>query len=203
MNVVLTLDSKMLDRLILKFDKYKTASKNQYIVFYAKLPKATISVYTSGKVVFQGEDAERIAQQFGHTASSRPQQQENIIGTDEVGNGSYFGPLVVVASFVNTEDVLLLKKLGVADSKKVTDEKIYQIAPQLMENITHVPLIVEPTKYNQVIDSGYNAVSIKVALHNQAIYLLEKRVSESIEYIIVDAFTTEKKLPKIFINRAK
>ena len=196
MNVVLTLDSKMLDKLFLKFDKYKKASKNQYIVFYAKLPKATISVYTSGKVVFQGEDAERIAQQFGHAASLRPQQQENIIGTDEVGNGSYFGPLVVVASFVNAEDVLLLKKLGVADSKKVTDEKIYQIAPQLIENITHVPLIVEPTKYNQVIDSGYNAVSIKVALHNQAIYLLEKRVSESIEYIIVDAFTTEKNYQK-------
>ncbi|EKF51026.1 ribonuclease HIII [Lactococcus garvieae] len=196
MNVVLNLDKKMLDKLFLKFDKYKKASKNQYITFYAKLPRATISVYSSGKVVFQGEEAEILAQQFGYAASQRPQQQTNIIGTDEVGNGSYFGPLVVVASFINAQDLILLKKLGVADSKKLTDDKICQIAPQLIEHITHVPLTVYPRKYNQVIESGYNAVSIKVALHNQAIFLLEQRVSEKINHIVIDAFTSEKNYEK-------
>ncbi|HAP15829.1 MULTISPECIES: ribonuclease HIII [Lactococcus] len=196
MNVVLTLDRKMLDKLFLKFNKYKKASKNQYITFYAKLPKATISVYNSGKVVFQGEEAENIAHQFGYTTTVRPKQQASIIGTDEVGNGSYFGPLVVVASFISDKDVLFLKNLGVADSKKLNDNKICQIAPQLMAHILHVPLIVEPMKYNNVISSGHNAVSIKVALHNQAIYLLEQHVSEPIEHIIIDAFTSEKNYQK-------
>ncbi|MEY8444355.1 ribonuclease HIII [Lactococcus ileimucosae] len=196
MNVVLTLNRKMLDKLFLKFNKYKKASKNQYITFYAKLPKATISVYNSGKVVFQGEEAENIAHQFGYTATARPKQQANIIGTDEVGNGSYFGPLVVVASFISDKDILFLKNLGVTDSKKLNDSKICQIAPQLMAHILHVPLIVEPMKYNKVIASGYNAVSIKVALHNQAIHLLEQHVSEPIDHIIIDAFTSEKNYQK-------
>lgn len=202
MNVVLNLDKKMLDKLFTKFDKYKTTSKNQYIHFYAKHPRVTISVYTSGKVVFQGTDAEKIASEFGHNHNivEIPTQQANIIGTDEVGNGSYFGSLVVVASFITPEDIILLKKLGVADSKKLSDEKICNIAPQLMENIAHVPLIVEPKKYNSVIGEGYNAVSIKVALHNQAIYLLEKRMTDKIENIIVDAFTTEKNYQKYVRN---
>lgn len=200
MNVVLTLDKKMLDKLFLKFDIYKKPSKNKYIIFYAKLPKATVSVYSSGKVVFQGEDAENIAQHFGYVAATRPQQQANIIGTDEVGNGSYFGPLVVVASFITDQDIALLKKLGVVDSKKLTDDKICQIAPQLMASISHVPLTVEPAKYNSVIASGYNAVSIKVALHNQAIYLLEKRVSQPINYIVIDAFTSEQNYKKYLMK---
>jgi ribonuclease HIII len=46
-----------------------------------------------------------------------------MIGTDEVGNGSYFGGLAVVASFVRPEDHAFLKSLGVDDSKKMTDQK--------------------------------------------------------------------------------
>lgn len=63
--------------------------------------------------------------------------------------------------------------------------------PKLIEEIPHVALVVEPEKYNEVIASGYNAVSIKVALHNQAIYLLEKQLGSQPESIVIDAFTTE------------
>lgn len=89
-----------------------------------------------------------------------------------MGNGSYFGGLAVVASFVTPEQHYFLRKLGVGDSKTLTDQKIRQIVPLLKEKIQHQALLLSPKKYNQVIDSGYNAVSVKVALHNQAIYLL-------------------------------
>ncbi len=52
-----------------------------------------------------------------------PGQNLPMIGTDEVGNGSYFGGLAVVASFVRPEDHAFLKSLGVDDSKKMTDQK--------------------------------------------------------------------------------
>ncbi|MFQ9597429.1 MAG: hypothetical protein ACLRZG_05580 [Streptococcus sp.] len=39
------------------------------------------------------------------------------MGTDEAGNGSYFGGLTVVASFVTPDQHDWLKKLGVGDSK--------------------------------------------------------------------------------------
>lgn len=98
---------------------------------------------------------------------------------------------MVTASFVSDNHLKFLKEMGVADSKKLTDEKICQIAPKLIEEIPHVALVVEPEKYNEVIASGYNAVSIKVALHNQAIYLLEKQLGSQPESIVIDAFTTE------------
>lgn len=117
-----------------------------------------------------------------------------------MGNGSYFGGLMVTASFVSEENLNFLKEIGVADSKKLTDEKICQIAPKLIDRIPHVALVVEPAKYNEVIASGYNAVSIKVALHNQAIYLLEKQLGHKPENIVIDAFTTEANYKK-YVNK--
>lgn len=192
MNIVLKLSKDQLAKLVEKYASYQFISKNQYISFYAKIGGTTISVYTSGKVMFQGTDAEQLASEFGSQTSAPTidkQQQTNIIGTDEVGNGSYFGSLVVVASFITDSDLPLLKKLGVDDSKKLNDDKIRQIAPILMEKISHKALNVLPEKYNQVIASGYNAVSIKVALHNQAICLLERHHQP--DHAIIDAFTSE------------
>ena len=51
------------------------------------------------------------------------------IGSDEVGTGDYFGPIVVTASYVNKSDITFLEELGVKDSKKLTDKKIIKITP--------------------------------------------------------------------------
>lgn len=201
MNVVLKLSKSQQSNLTKKFDRYKLSSKNEYLAFFAKVGKTTISLYTSGKCVFQGEQAEKIASEFGEVQlTEKPKMQANLIGTDEVGNGSYFGGLVVVASYLTADDIDFLTKIGVADSKKLTDDKINQIAPILMEKIAHTALIVPPKKYNQVIDSGYNAVSIKVALHNQAIFLLLNKLDEKPQAIVIDAFTTEKNWQKYVKN---
>ncbi|MCL2676607.1 MAG: ribonuclease HIII [Streptococcaceae bacterium] len=202
MNLVLTLDEQLIKKLKDRYAKYQVPSKNEYIDFFAKVENTSISLYTSNKVVFQGHSAEKLAQEFGYTASKADQSlpQFNIIGTDEVGNGSYFGGLMVVASFIRENDISLLKELGVDDSKKLTDEKIVQIAPQLMDKIIHVTQVVEPDKYNQVIAKGYNAVSIKVALHNQAIYLLEKKLDCKPEAIIIDAFTSPNNYQKYLVK---
>lgn len=41
------------------------------------------------------------------------------IGSDEVGTGDYFGPIVVTASFVDKKMMSKLYELGVRDSKKL------------------------------------------------------------------------------------
>lgn len=175
------------------------ASKNPYIQYFMKLPGVTISVYTSGKVLLQGEKAEQYAQEFGYFLEPAPKKEPKkklaLIGSDEVGNGSYFGGLVVVASFVRPDQHPFLSQLGVEDSKNLTDQKIRQIAPILQETIIHQPLLLTPKKYNQVIEQGYNAVSIKVALHNQAIYLLLQKGVKP-DKIVIDAFTSEKNYQK-------
>lgn len=118
-----------------------------------------------------------------------------------MGNGSYFGGLAVVASFVTPDQHAFLRKLGVGDSKTLTDQKIRQIAPILKEKIQHQALLLSPSKYNEVIGDRYNAVSVKVALHNQAIYLLLQKGVQP-EKIVIDAFTSAKNYDKYLAKEA-
>ena len=66
-------------------------------------------------------------------------------------------------------DHAFLKELGVDDSKNLTDVKIKQIAPLLEAKLPHKALLLSPQKYNEVVGDNklHNAVSVKVALHNQ------------------------------------
>lgn len=198
-----------LQNLIKTLTSQQVNNNNPYVTFAAKIKGVTVLVYTSGKVVFQGANAETIAEQFGYqsanhsTSDTVSGQNIPLIGSDEVGNGSYFGGLAVVASFVTPDDHALLKKLGVDDSKNLTDSKIRQIAPVLENNIKHKALLLSPQKYNQVVGKGkmHNAVSVKVALHNQAIYLLLQDDVKP-EKIVIDAFTSRKNYQKYLKNEA-
>ena len=178
-----------------------TQSNNPHMDYFFRLEGATVSIYKSGKVLLQGNDLTPYLTFFGQDAgnlkrsTSSARQDLAMIGTDEVGNGSYFGGLTVVASFVTPDQHDWLKKLGVGDSKTLDDRKIQQLAPPLEENIQHQALLLSPKKYNEVIASGYNAVSVKVALHNQAIYLLLNKGVQP-ERIVIDAFTTPKNFQK-------
>ena len=186
-------------------EHYQTSlapSKNPYIRYFLKLPQATVSIYTSGKVLLQGEGAEKYASFFGYQVVEENRGQNfPLIGTDEVGNGSYFGGLAVVASFITPDQHAFLRKLGVGDSKTLTDQKIRQIAPILKEKIQHQALLLSPSKYNEVIGDRYNAVSVKVALHNQAIYLLLQKGIQP-EKIVIDAFTSAKNYAKYLAQEA-
>ncbi|HFI0214808.1 TPA: ribonuclease HIII [Streptococcus suis] len=204
--LVLQPSAQQKQAMLAHYDRYRQASKNPYIEAFFKLTGASLSIYTSGKVVFQGEMAEQEARRWGYEPensgqTTTPGQNLPMIGTDEVGNGSYFGGLAVVASFVRPEDHAFLKSLGVDDSKKMTDQKICQIAPLLKEKILHQALLLSPKKYNEVIQQGYNAVSVKVALHNQAIFLLLQKGVQP-EKIVIDAFTSSQNYQKYLKKEA-
>ena len=195
-SITLTPSEKEIQAFLEHYQTSLAPSKNPYIRYFLRLPQATVSIYTSGKVLLQGEGAEKYASFFGYQVVEQTSGQNlPLIGTDEVGNGSYFGGLAVVASFVTPDQHAFLRKLGVGDSKTLTDQKIRQIAPILKEKIQHQALLLSPSKYNEIIGDRYNAVSIKVALHNQAIYLLLQKGVQP-EKIVIDAFTSAKNYDK-------
>ena len=201
-SITLTPSEKEIQAFLEHYQTSLTPSKNPYIRYFLRLPQATVSIYTSGKVLLQGEGAEKYASFFGYQVVEENRGQNfPLIGTDEVGNGSYFGGLAVVASFVTPDQHDFLRKLGVGDSKTLTDQKIRQIAPILKEKIQHQALLLSPSKYNEVIGDRYNAVSVKVALHNQAIYLLLQKGIQP-EKIVIDAFTSAKNYDKYLAQEA-
>ena len=201
-SITLTPSEKEIQAFLEHYQTSLAPSKNPYIRYFLRLPQATVSIYTSGKVLLQGEGAEKYASFFGYQVVEETSGQNlPLIGTDEVGNGSYFGGLAVVASFVTPDQHDFLRKLGVGDSKTLTDQKIRQIAPILKEKIQHQALLLSPSKYNEVIGDRYNAVSVKVALHNQAIYLLLQKGIQP-EKIVIDAFTSAKNYDKYLAQEA-
>ena len=201
-SITLTPSEKEIQAFLEHYQSSLAPSKNPYIRYFLRLPQATVSIYTSGKVLLQGEGAEKYARFFGYQVVEETSGQDlPLIGTDEVGNGSYFGGLAVVASFVTPDQHDFLRKLGVGDSKTLTDQKIRQIAPILKEKIQHQALLLSPSKYNEVIGDRYNAVSVKVALHNQAIYLLLQKGIQP-EKIVIDAFTSAKNYDKYLAQEA-
>ena len=201
-SITLTPSEKEIQAFLEHYQTSLAPSKNPYIRYFLRLPQATVSIYTSGKVLLQGEGAEKYASFFGYQVVEETSGQNlPLIGTDEVGNGSYFGGLAVVASFVTPDQHAFLRKLGVGDSKTLTDQKIRQIAPMLKEKIQHQALLLSPSKYNEVIGDRYNAVSVKVALHNQAIYLLLQKGAQP-EKIVIDAFTSAKNYDKYLAQEA-
>lgn len=201
-SITLTPSEKEIQAFLEHYQTSLAPSKNPYIRYFLRLPQATASIYTSGKVLLQGEGAEKYARFFGYQVLEENSGQNlPLIGTDEVGNGSYFGGLAVVASFVTPDQHDFLRKLGVGDSKTLTDQKIRQLAPILKEKIQHQALLLSPSKYNEVIGDRYNAVSVKVALHNQAIYLLLQKGAQP-EKIVIDAFTSAKNYDKYLAQEA-
>ena len=201
-NVVLKLPEESLLRIISHYANKKTAAKAQYVRFTAKLPDAVVTVYNSGKVMFQGAGAEREAGRWGKVDESAVKVSgakgdtlpENfaklsVLGSDETGTGDFFGPITVAACFVPADKVELAHELGVKDSKLLTDEWMRKIAPDLREAFVHSVLTLKNEKYNKVQAQGWSQGKIKALLHNQALkHVLAKMEPVKPDAILIDQF---------------
>lgn len=194
MNNTITLKLKSIqeEQLFKTFSEFQTTPP-QYAKWQLKPENCVITCYTSGKTVFQGKDANVYAAAFMQGQDEIPNtattNQYPQAGSDEVGTGDYFGPVCVCASYVTHDDVDFLIKLGVRDSKQMSDADMLKIGPLLMERIPHSLLIVLPQKYNRVHESN-NLNAIKAKLHNQAYINLAKKIKLP-SFKIIDQFTPE------------
>ena len=194
MNNTITLKLKSIqeEQLFKTFSEFQTTPP-QYAKWQLKPENCVITCYTSGKTVFQGKDANVYAAAFMQGQDEIPNtattNQYPQAGSDEVGTGDYFGPVCVCASYVTQDNVDFLIKLGVRDSKQMSDTDMLKIGPLLMERIPHSLLIVPPQKYNRVHESN-NLNAIKAKLHNQAYINLAKKI-ELPSFKIIDQFTPE------------
>ncbi len=194
---------EVLDRLYKDKD---TGSRINGLVRLYKFDGASISVWHTGTVLVQGKKAEvydnELQKHFSKELTivtnkkssnkddSLVPNQEFIIGTDEVGNGSFIGGMTAAAVYVGKGQAEKLREIGVADSKNISDKSIPTIAKQIMKLCPFYVLSAYPDKYNNAIDKGYNQVSLKVALHNRCAYLLNKKYPNlDIRRFIVDGFT--------------
>lgn len=160
-NLSLKLSKEQIQKLKDTFKDDIKPNPNEYIDTFIQKEKVTISIYKSDKVVFQGEDALFYGTSFIDTKFNRQ------AGSDEVGTGDYFGPVVVCASILEESDKELIDQYQITDSKQMDDETILKIGKELMNKVKHSLLILDNVKYNEVHKTN-NLNQIKAKLHNQA-----------------------------------
>lgn len=203
MNVVIKVKEETKQKLIDYYKDKKRDKEIPYVIFQAQEEDTVITLYESGKVMFQGTSADVDATMWreidGQSLIEEPKEQSqkyydcNSVGSDEVGTGDYFGPIVVTAAYVTKEDIPFLESLGIRDSKKITDEVILKIAPQVAKKIKYRSIILNNTEYNEKYNQNTNMNKIKSIMHNKVLYQLIEEEKPNYDYIIIDEFAKEKR----------
>ncbi|MFV0254891.1 MAG: ribonuclease HIII [Erysipelotrichaceae bacterium] len=170
------------------YQAYIVHSNEKHTAFMAKIQGTIIVAYHTGTVVFQGKDYE-----FFYDIISKKYLNDMAYtcGSDEVGTGDVFGPIVVCACAIRDKDIYLLKKYNIQDSKKITDKEIREIGPILYRKLSNSLLILKNSKYNDVIKNN-NLNKIKAKLHNHAYLNLSKKINLDDYKCYIDQFTPAK-----------
>jgi len=112
------------------------------------------------------------------------------IGIDESGKGDYFGPLVIAAVFVDATTQGELKLMAVRDSKKISDGRILEMAPDIKTICPHSVIAIGPQKYNELYAKIKNLNRLLAWGHAKALENLLERVP--CERAISDQFGNER-----------
>ena len=223
MTITLKVSENTKEKMIEYFEDKKRPKTPDYAIFQADEADTVVTLYNSGKAVFQGVSADIDANMWKEmerhlnptkkvemTNSNDKKKKEkiiekvdpkiyyaNTIGSDEVGTGDYFGPIVVTASYVEKENIPFLEELGVKDSKKLTDEKILEIVPKIIKKIPYECIILSNKEYNENYTSDMNMNKVKAILHNKVLNKLKEKYQA--DYIVVDQFAQ----PYVYYNYLK
>ncbi len=199
MNYDFIIDNGNIQKMVSYYHNYLEDTNDSRILYSFKSPDFKIIIYNTKKVLFQGkknyDEYAKWAKVFGFEIIKQVDfstyineyASQRIIGSDEVGTGDFFGPVVVCAAFVTPSDKDLITELKVRDSKDLSDNQIIDIAKRLIEEFSYHVLVLPNEKYNSLISKGYNMNKIKAFLHNHAI---KKMVEKHSDYqnIIIDEF---------------
>lgn len=181
--------------------------KRPYDYFQTRHQGIDIHAYRNRKevytIVFSGpkearEEAELFSKDVTVTESIPSDKEEGFedlarqIGSDEVGVGDFFGPLIVVASYVEEKDMPLLERFRIQDSKKMKDEYILEIGTQLEKRTNSYSCLLSAKKLSEIVTKGQNVHKVMAILHNHAQRKLAERCHVSKDVVCyVDQFESE------------
>ena len=197
MNVVIKVDEETKKKMIEYYEDKRREKTPPYAIFQAQEEDTIITLYTSGKAMFQGTSAFVDANMWKAIKENDEEDKDTTdyinvtsVGSDEVGTGDYFGPIVVTSAYVAKEDIPFLKELGCTDSKKITDDKIKKIAPEIIKKVKYKSIILKNEEYNEKYSKENNMNKIKAIMHNKVLSLILDEVDKP-DYVIVDEFARE------------
>ena len=205
-SVTIKVSPEIVEEIKKHYELYQIPNDGEYVDFCANYQGIIITIFLSKKanktVTFIGDNALEQAQLFDENAKENEKKEsteskfwvnlESQIGSDEVGVGDFFLPMIVVAAFVRKSDIKILKQYGVTDSKKLSDAEILEIGEALGKKFFLSKLTLPNEKYNELVLKGENLNSMKAKMHNRALLNMFRRFPDT-KYIFIDQFCAEDK----------
>lgn len=215
MTIVFKVSDNIREKMIEYYMDKRKEKTPPYAVFQAVEADTVVTLYESGKVMFQGisadidanmwKDQEKFLNNIDVDTRTTEEKKESMIdksnyyfsaiGSDEVGTGDYFLPIVVTACFMDKVNIKFLENLKVHDSKKLTDKKILSVAPLIMKKIPYESIILSNKEYNEWVNKGINMNKVKAIMHNKMLFKMKSK-GFNYDKIIVDQFC----LPGVYYN---
>lgn len=133
--------------------------KSEHTFFRAKKEGISCILYKSGKLTVQGKKKDsfilyylepEILRDFSYGYPTTSLDCTPRIGVDEAGKGDVFGPLCICALYADEKKIEKLAKIGVKDSKKFSDKKIFELAKEIKTLCPHHLLSLFPSTYNSL-----------------------------------------------------
>jgi len=187
----------------------------EHAFWRATYGKHSVTFYTSAKILIQGKHVHRITdflKNKGFTLLSLrlhpicPDKQPAFkrIGSDESGKGDFFGPLTVAGVFATRESNKELLRIGVRDSKCLSDHAIKKLAPKIKALCPHSILAITPALYNQsfeILHGSGKQYRILARGHARVIEnILEK---ETCHHAVVDQFGHERFIKNALMEKGR
>lgn len=121
------------------------------------------------------------------------------IGCDETGSADFFGPLCVVACYIDERDIDWLHSIGLRDPKELSDSEVINIAREIKDRVIYSLLILDNSHYNQMASEGNNLANIKAKLYNQAVTNVMQKLQLPVKHKVINQFVS----PKTYYNYLK
>jgi ribonuclease HIII len=140
-------------------------SEAPHAFFSAKKKGISCVLYLSGKLTVQGKDKDdfiafylepEILKNLSYTYPVSQVDPTPRAGLDESGKGDFFGPLCFAGVFASEEHIKELVKLGVKDSKKMSDEAVLVVSQKIKKTLPYKILRLFPETYNQLYVKFHN-----------------------------------------------
>ena len=129
------------------------------------------------------------------------------IGTDESGKGDYFGPLVIAAVWLDEELEACLEKMGVRDSKVISDGECHRLAGEIRKSCDrcYVEVEITPERYNSLYaefkKEKKNLNHLLAWGHARALESI--LTARTVKYAVADKFGNEKYLLSRLMKKGK
>ncbi len=130
---------------------------------------------------------------------------EFYIGVDESGKGDFFGPLVIAGVISNNSLNEELLKLGVKDSKKLSDKRVLELANEIKKSCIYDVVVIKPKRYNE-LTKNLNLNRLLAWGHARVIENLLEKAEEkklNVKRAISDRFGDELYLLNALMKRGK